>query len=246
MGSPHLSMKGDMLACLLLPVLVTCGPHTHQGVHSNHGREQAVFEVVEQQGDWETRRYPSATWVCTNMTVDTAGDPLAGLEHMDIFQIRDSNRYKTRVPSSLMFHRLYDYIGANNEGGVRIALTRGEFTKHTIQKTDKQGNIELQERCLYLEKKIQAGGTQSVPAPLDPEVYVRNMKELSVLVRKYPGWIFTAASWEHSHHRFLDEVDEVGVAGKEKVSHTVFYTRRSGWHWIPEQDRYHEIWIPVA
>merc|ERR1719158_983139 len=91
-------------------------------------------------------------------------------------------------------------------------MTRGGFTKHTIQKGDKQGNIELQERCLYLEKKFQPGGTQSVPAPLDPEVYTRNMKELSVLVRKYPGWIFTAASWEHSHQRFLDE-----VGGKEKV-----------------------------
>ena len=72
---------------------------------------------MEKVGEgYEKRVYPPSTWACTNMTVDTAQDPLAGLEDWDFKEIMQSKRYKTRVPSSLMFWPLFRYIGGNNKG----------------------------------------------------------------------------------------------------------------------------------
>ena len=78
---------------------------------------EAPEYTVEKVGEgYEKRVYPPSTWACTNMTVDTAQDPLAGLEDWDFKEIMQSKRYKTRVPSSLMFWPLFRYIGGNNKG----------------------------------------------------------------------------------------------------------------------------------
>ena len=78
---------------------------------------EAPDYTVEKVGvGYENRVYPTSTWACTNMTVDTAQDPLAGLEDWDFKEIMQSKRYKTRVPSSLMFWPLFRYIGGNNKG----------------------------------------------------------------------------------------------------------------------------------
>ena len=175
--------------------------------------DYTVEKVVE--GKYEQRKYPASIWACTNMTVDTAQDPLAGLENMDFRKIMMTKRYKTRVPSSLMFWPLFNYIGGNNYGkikssqkdihygkiksgpkdihflfvgSVKIEMTMGVTTKHTVLKRDTVwGDLEKQEMCFYLEKKFQADGTEPVPEPLDPAVYIQKRPELNVYVKKFPG-----------------------------------------------------------
>jgi len=80
--------------------------------------ESPDFTVEKVEENYEKRVYPPSTWACTNMTVDTAQDPLAGLENWDFTEIMQSKRYKTKVPSSLMFWPLFRYIGGNNKGKV--------------------------------------------------------------------------------------------------------------------------------
>ena len=126
------------------------GEHKHKhGSHGDRVLEQAAFTELSGQGGYETRNYTASVWVCTNMTVDTLADPLAGLEHMDIFQIRKSDRYRTKVPSSLTFKRLYRYISGANDGAVEIAITRGGYTRHSPILTSgpraHQGDIEQEE-----------------------------------------------------------------------------------------------------
>ena len=126
-------------------------------------------------------------------------------------------RYKKKVPSSRMFWPLFRYIGGVNAGlhqvrfvqtqckinpltgNVKIEMTKGVTTKHTLEKKDKFGEIELQEMCFYLENKFQVrayyhsyvvvyddishfqidnedtfqqtlGSSEPVPAPSDPKV----------------------------------------------------------------------------
>jgi len=237
-----------MFALLLLTSLVNSIPLAQQGVndhpkgsvHQNHAVEQAEYQVIQggAGSGYEKRHYPMAQWVCTNMTVDTAGDPLAGLEDMDIFEIRKSDRYKTKAPSSIMFSRLFSYLRGKNKGGVQLAMTRGGSIKHTIVKKDSQGDTEKQERCLYLAKKYQ-GASNPAPFPLDPEVYIQERKEQNVFVKEFPGWVFTAASWQQSHKEFLEELHN-----KEQVPDSIYYTRNSGYHWVAETERHHDVWIP--
>ena len=40
-------------------------------------------------------------------------------------------------------------------GNVEIEMTKGVTTKHTLQKKDNHGEVELQEMCFYLENKFQ-------------------------------------------------------------------------------------------
>lgn len=218
--------------------------HKHVHKHGGHGDrvlEQAAFSVLSREGGYETRKYPASVWVCTNMTVDTLADPLAGLEHMDIFQIRKSDRYRTKVASSLTFKRLYRYISGANDGGVEIAMTRGGYIRHSPILTSgpraHQGVVELQERCLYLPSIYQGG--EPVPEPTEPGVYIRHREEIVLYVNKLPGWVFTASSWQQAHRAALEKLET-----REKIDQDVYYTRNSGYHWIPENDRDHEVWVP--
>jgi len=129
-------------------------------------------------GKYERRVYEPSTWACTNLTVDTAADPLAGLENVPFTQLMQSKRYKKKVPSSRMFWPLFRYIGGVNQGNVKIEMTKGVTTKHILEKKDKYGEIEIQEMCFYLENKFQEtlGNSEAVPVPTDPKVYIRKRR----------------------------------------------------------------------
>ena len=77
--------------------------------------ESPDFTVVRVEKNYEKRVYPPSTWACTNMTVDTDQDPLAGLEDWELKEIINSKRFKTK-PSSMMLWPLFRYIGGNNKG----------------------------------------------------------------------------------------------------------------------------------
>ena len=67
-------------------------------------------------------------------------------------------------------------------------MNRGVTTSHSLVKRDRVwGDVEEQEMCFYLESKFQADGTEPVPEPEDPAVYIVNRPRLVVFVRQFPG-----------------------------------------------------------
>ena len=63
---------------------------------------------------YEKRYYPAATFVCNKTSVDTAADPLAGLDDMNPFVLMSSKRYQ-RHHQSQMFMELFRYISGVNK-----------------------------------------------------------------------------------------------------------------------------------
>jgi len=204
--------------------------------------ESPDFRVEKVEENYEKRVYPPSTWACTNMTVDTAQDPLAGLENWDFTEIMQSKRYKTKVPSSLMFWPLFRYIGGNNKGEVKIKMTRGVTTSHSLVKRDRVwGDVEEQEMCFYLEKKFQADGTEPVPEPEDEAVYIVNRPRFVVFARKFPGWAFTSAVWQENR-----DILEKDLVNRESFNSTLYYTAMTSHPWVPENKRVNEVWFPEA
>ena len=171
------------------PSLVHCwGDKASADAAWDKEHDEPIF-TSESRSGYELRTYSPSAWACTNMTVDTAADPLAGMEGQDFTKLMKSKRYKKKVPTSQLFWRLFRYIGGMNEGFVKIEMTKGVTQSRRLQKKDKYGEVELMEMCFYLENKFQSslGGEEAVPAPMDPTVYIRNRQEMKVFVKQFGG-----------------------------------------------------------
>merc|ERR1712193_61725 len=149
---------------------------------------------------------------------------------------------KKKVAGSKMFWPLFRYIGGLNEGNIEIEMTKGVTTKHTLQKKDNYGELELQEMCFYLENKFQEtlGNSEAVPAPTDPKVYIRKGDELTVYAKQFGGWAFTAATWMKERDDFEEnDLTDSKVDG-------VYYTGSKSHPWVPESERVNEIWFEAV
>lgn len=197
----------------------------------------------EPRRGYEARTYAPSTWACTNMTVDTAADPLAGLEGVPFTQLMQTKRYKKKVPSSKMFWKLFRYIGGLNEGNVEIEMTKGVTTSHELKEKDKWGEVELQEMCFYLENKFQEslGGVEAVPAPLDPAVYIKYRKEMTVYAKQFGGWAFTSATWQAARDQFAREIQR-----SDPYKEGRYYTGSKSHPWVPESERINEVWFEAV
>jgi len=198
---------------------------------------------VEARAGYEKRTYPASTWACTNLTVDTASDPLAGLEDVKFTELMQSRRYKNKVPSSLMFWPLFRYIGGVNQGNVKIEMTKGVTTSHSLMEKDNQGELEMQEMCFYLEDKFQAnlGGSEAVPEPTDPLVYIKYRPEMTVYAKQFGGYAFTADTWMKARDRFVREIQWNDVYQKD-----LYYTGSRSHPWVPESERINEVWLQAV
>ena len=114
------------------PSLAHCwGDKASTDAEWNKDYDEPAFTTEARPG-YEARTYAPSTWACTNMTVDTAADPLAGLEDQDFTKLMQSKRYKKKVPSSKMFWRLFRYIGGMNEGESKDSPP---YLAHCVQET---------------------------------------------------------------------------------------------------------------
>lgn len=239
-----------LFVCSLLLIIVGAADVSREGRYGKgwdkHGEdgwdkeyESPSFSVLRTTPNFEERLYPSTLWVCTNLKVDTAADPLWGLERRNFLEIMKSERFKTQVPASLMFWPLFRYIRGENARNESIAMTKGVTTAHIqIKEDDERGDVELQEMCFYLESKFQAEGSSKVPAPTDASVYVVRKPELAVFVRQFPGWAFTAATWLHNRDILQEALDGEDYYDK------LYLTTQKSHPWVPEQERVNEIMIP--
>merc|ERR1740137_496069 len=97
----------------------------HDYVHfhdEEHEHEQLPYRVVEKYQTYEKRMYPSATFVCNKTSLDTAADPLAGLEKMNPYELMMTRRYQ-KAPRSQMFWELFKYIEGVNQNQEEIQMT---------------------------------------------------------------------------------------------------------------------------
>merc|ERR1711992_367883 len=184
--------------------------------------EEPEYTVEREERSYEKRVCPPSIWDCT--------------------EIMQSQRYKTRVPASLMFWPLFRYISGNNAGEVKIEMTKGVTTSLSLIKRDRVwGDLEMQEMCFYLESKFQAEGTESVPEPLDPAVYIVRRPTLPVFVRKFTGSAFTSAVWQAQR-----DILEQDLTNKETFNSTLYYTVMKSHPWNPPHQRINEVWFPEA
>merc|ERR1719180_452227 len=79
-----------------------------------NNEESLPYTVLETSETYEKRLYPSAHYICNTTSVDTAGDPLAGLERMNPFEVMMSRRYQ-KTPQSQQFMELFRYISGVNQ-----------------------------------------------------------------------------------------------------------------------------------
>jgi len=116
--------------------------------------DKLPYNVIEKFQNYETRYYPSATYVCNKTKIDTAADPLAGLERMNPYEVMMSRRYQKR-PKSQMFQELFKYIQGENQEQEKIEMTSPVVMFHKVTKETTIGDYEDVEMCFYLPHRYQ-------------------------------------------------------------------------------------------
>merc|ERR1719452_73785 len=86
--------------------------------------------------------------------IDTAADPLAGLERMNPYEVMSSKRYHKR-PASQMFRELFRYIQGENQEKEKVEMTSPVVVFHKVTKETTIGDYEEVEMCFYLPHKYQ-------------------------------------------------------------------------------------------
>lgn len=157
----------------------------------------------------EERFYPSQKWVCTKMDVDTAADPLAGLERYDPVYLLHTRRHH-EGPTGTMYHLLANYTGGQNEEGEVLVRTQPISVHHWIKKELFGGNIEVQQMCLYLEHKYQGDSAESIPVPLSSSVYVLRRPAMTVFSSTSPGVAVTEQQWDQGRKVMENHLARMG------------------------------------
>jgi len=221
-------------------------PHLHD---SSDDIEEIPYKVVEQYEGYEKRHYPAATFVCNKTSVDTAADPLAGLEDMDPFDIMGSKRYKNRNESQ-MFMELFRYISGVNQDQEKIEMTRPVVVFHNVTKETPLGNYEDLCMCFYLPSKYQEDHShedvrssrhapETPPQPLaGGSVYLYTAPAHQVYVRRFGGFPFTHNQWEKQMKALEAEL----VYKRHQYQEGQYYTAGYDHPW-KRHHRRNEVWM---
>jgi len=163
--------------------------------HDEDELEEAPYTMIQDFGPYELREYPSANYACVKSEVDTAADPMAGLENVNPYVLMSSKRWK-KQPSSIMFMELFKYISGVNKEGNEIEMTRPVSTHHSIKKKQFGGDLEVQEMCFYVPAEHQA----NPPQPLENSpVYIFKRPTMRVYVLRFGGFALSSDTWQKNH-----------------------------------------------
>jgi len=220
---------------------------------SEDDTEEIPYSVLEQYEGYEKRYYPPATFACNNVTgIDTAADPLAGLDDMNPFQLMGSKRYKKRHESQ-MFMELFRYIAGVNQKQEEIEMTRPVVVFHNVTKETPLGNYEDVCMCFYLPSKYQADHhhteqhdqrtsrhvAEVPPQPLaNGAVYLYTAPAHHVFVRRFGGYALTHNHWE----REMKALEADLVFDKHRYQHGHYYTAGYNSPW-KIHNRRNEVWM---
>jgi len=206
------------------------------------------YQLVQQYPEVgvEERHYKSQNWVCTRAEVDTAADPLAGLESFPPQELLKSDRYQ-EGPQGTMHRRLKNYTQGQNKESEVMAETRPISIRHWIKERTNGGNIEVQEMCFYLQHKYQDNHqanqeSQKIPQPEDPEVYIFAMPEMTVYVQSFNEVAVTEAMWDYQRQQLEEKLFRMGKQYRHKEFFSQCYnilrlnTNRRSEVWIQKLD----------
>merc|ERR1711915_98446 len=218
---------------------------------SEYDTEEIPYSVLEQFEGYEKRYYPAATFVCNKTSVDTAADPLAGLDDMNPFEIMGSKRYQ-RSHQSQMFMELFRYISGVNQEQEKIEMTRPVVVFHNVTKETPLGNYEDLCMCFYLPSKYQADHdhedsserssrhvAETPPQPLkDGSVYLYTAPAHHVFVRRFGGYALTHNHWEKE----MKALEADLVYDRHKYQEGQYYTAGYDHPWKLHHRR-NEVWM---
>lgn len=206
------------------------------------------YQLVQQYPEVgvEERHYKSQNWVCTRAEVDTAADPLAGLEAFPPQELLRSDRYQ-EGPQGTMHRRLKNYTQGQNKESEVMAETRPISIRHWIKERTNGGNIEVQEMCFYLQHKYQDNHqanqeSQKIPQPEDPEVYIFAMPEMTVYVQSFNEVAVTEAMWDYQRQQLEEKLFRMGKQYRHREFFSQCYnvlrlnTNRRSEVWIQKLD----------
>jgi len=180
--------------------------------------EEPAYEVLEQDGAFELRRYPAllaAETTVTGADFESAGD--------------------------VAFGRLFRYISGNNAARREIAMTapvvqeRGTeiaMTAPVVQSAGEGGY-----RVAFLVPSAYTAET--VPRPLDPAVSIRATPERLVAALRYSG------SWSERNWSRHEEELRAGLAPRGLVADGEAIIARYDAPFMPWPLRRNEVLIPV-
>jgi len=233
--------------------------------HYDENEEELPYRVVQKFQNYEKRYYPSAKYVCNTTSVDTAADPLAGLERMNPFEVMMSRRF-SKTPKSQQFMELFRYIQGVNQKQEEIEMTRPVVMFHNITRETTLGNYEDQTMCFYLPQKYQEHqhdeehdhqetkpnprhAPQPAPEPLNNKVFLYTRPPMEVFVRRFGGFALTHDTWE-THRNTLEE-DILGQKYNPREYFTVQYdnpwklTKKTNEVWIQSLQQFQTLPAPV-
>merc|ERR1711892_224375 len=228
----------------------------------NEDEEQLPYTVLEKYENYEKRHYPSAKYVCNTTSVDTAADPLAGLERMNPLEVMKSRRFQ-KTPRTQQFMELFRYIQGDNQDKEEIEMTRPVVVFHNITKETTLGNYEDQVMCFYLPQKYQEHehhedhehnedhehhedhqetkaaprhAPVSPPQPSNDRVFLLTRPKMNVFVRRFGGFALTHDSWEKQKDLLEDDIL------RQKYNPAEYFTASYDNPWKLTKKR-NEVWI---
>jgi len=214
--------------------------------HREYDTEEIPYSVLEEYEGYEKRYYPAATFVCNKTSVDTAADPLAGLDDMNPFEIMGSKRYQRRHESQ-MFMELFRYISGVNKEQEEIEMTRPVAVFHNITEETPIGNYEDLCMCFYLPSKYQSDHqherssrhvAETPPEPLGDSVYLYTAPAHHVFVRRFGGYALTHNHWEQERKALEADL----VYDSHKYQQGQYYTAAYDHPWKLHHRR-NEVWM---
>lgn len=196
-------------------------------------REQVPFEIVEEFGDVQVRKYRPSKWVCAQVQdYDINNDPLKGWQ--DRYESaeeakKDKKKHWKDSPLYDLKRQLKLYFYGVNADVVEINKTSPYTTRHVI----KPNNLEDIEKCIWTGS---AWEDKILPEPLKKDaVYIQNRPELVVYTRTFTDPALSFADWTRERQTLVEAV------GDREYNKDVYYTVKDG-NWRSE-DRKYEVWL---
>lgn len=206
-----------------------------------------AYQLVQQYPEVgvEERHYSSQNWVCTRAEVDTAADPLAGLESFPPAELMSSDRYQDG-PHGIMYNRLTNYTQGENVENEVMAETRPISIHHWITEMTDGGNIEVQEMCFYMQHiyqdNYQPGQQgQKIPQPIDSQVYILNAPAITVYVQSFNAVAVTEAAWDYQRQQLEEKLFRMGKQYKQREFFAQCYNHFETS--LQNSNRRSEVWI---
>jgi len=219
-----------------------------RGDEEHEDQEQIPYKVIQRYESYEKRKIPSALYACVQETVDTAADPLGGIEltsHNEYIKTLRADRYQ-KLPSTRMFNHLFKYINGDNEREEKMDMTRPVTILHHAERRNYLGDVEIQEECFYLPALYQENHDHGpsprhlslvAPKPLNnSKVFLHKRPEMDIYARTFEGFPVTEEDWKVEKEQLERDL------GTKHHHDNEFFTAcyQSPWKMT---DRRNEVWI---